>query len=91
MSICLIQVCLRPCGQYLALVVPGLAEGRPSVMIGDKILLSCPVDPGGPRYEGFVHEVSSLVTHSISCANELILERCFISNKETFKIVFIAK
>ncbi|XP_041348540.1 RNA helicase Mov10l1-like [Gigantopelta aegis] len=53
------RVCLRPCGQYLALLVPGLAEGRPSVMMGDKILLSCPVDPGGPRYEGFVHEVTT--------------------------------
>ena len=45
-------------GEYLALDVPGLAEGRPSVMIGDKIILSVPnADKYAPKYEGIVHEV----------------------------------
>ncbi|XP_046583747.1 RNA helicase Mov10l1-like [Haliotis rubra] len=53
------RVCLRRCGEYLALQVPGLAEGRPSILIGDKIILTDPGDPDGPCYEGFVHEIHS--------------------------------
>ncbi|XP_048252901.1 RNA helicase Mov10l1-like isoform X2 [Haliotis rufescens] len=53
------RVCLRRCGVYLALEVPGLAEGRPSILIGDKIILTDPGDPDGPCYEGFVHEIHS--------------------------------
>ncbi|XP_050412880.1 RNA helicase Mov10l1 isoform X1 [Patella vulgata] len=51
------QVCLRHVGRCLGLAVTGLAEGRPSVLMGDKIILSIPGDPDGPYYEGFVHEV----------------------------------
>lgn len=51
------RVCMRRVGEYLGLKVPGLAEGRPSVLIGDKILLTDPVDPEGPFYEGYVHEI----------------------------------
>ncbi|CAL1531357.1 unnamed protein product [Lymnaea stagnalis] len=54
----LTRVCLQSAGEYLALTVPGLAEGRPSVLIGDKILLSSPSDLEGPSYEGFVHELT---------------------------------
>lgn len=48
---------MRRVGEYLGLKVPGLAEGRPSVLIGDKVILTDPSDPEGPCYEGFVHEV----------------------------------
>ena len=52
------QVTLRNNGDHLALTVPGLSEGRPSVLIGDRVILS---DGGllqaSPQYEGFVHEV----------------------------------
>ncbi|KAK3769722.1 hypothetical protein RRG08_004971 [Elysia crispata] len=54
----LTRVCLHPVGEYLALTVPGLAEGRPSVLIGDKIILYSPSDPDGPSYEGYVHELT---------------------------------
>ena len=62
MSVCLFeflssQVPLRPVGEYLGLGVPGLAEGRPSVLIGDKVMLFDPSDPKAPVHEGFVHEV----------------------------------
>lgn len=53
-----LQVCLHHVGEYLALEVPGLAEGRPSILIGDKVILSVPYDPEGPSYEGYVHEVN---------------------------------
>ncbi|KAH9504829.1 hypothetical protein Btru_062059 [Bulinus truncatus] len=52
------RVVLHPVGEYLALTVPGLAEGRPSLLIGDKIILTSPSDPDGPRYEGFIHEMT---------------------------------
>ena len=44
-------------GEYLGLEVPGLAEGRPSVLLGDKVMVTDPGDPDGPCYEGYVHEV----------------------------------
>jgi putative helicase MOV10L1 len=51
------QVCLRPVGEFLGLKVPGLAEGRPSLIIGDRVILSEPGEYEGPRYEGCIHEV----------------------------------
>ncbi|XP_065937840.1 RNA helicase Mov10l1 [Magallana gigas] len=53
------RVTMRPVGEFLGLGVPGLAEGRPSVLLGDKVMLSDPCDPQGPVYEGYVHEVLS--------------------------------
>lgn len=50
---------LRPAGEYLALKVPGLAEGRPSLLIGDRVILSdYEVAGNAPSYEGYIHEVS---------------------------------
>ena len=53
-------MCLQRVGEFLSLQVPGLAEGRPSVLIGDAVILSSPVDPEDPQYEGIVHEVRGL-------------------------------
>lgn len=44
-------------GDFLALTVPGLAERRPSLAVGDSVLLSSPSSPGGAQYEGCIHEV----------------------------------
>uniref|UniRef100_A0A1I8GB69 RNA helicase n=1 Tax=Macrostomum lignano TaxID=282301 RepID=A0A1I8GB69_9PLAT len=64
---------LEPAGpgrQYLALEVPGLAEGRPSLLFGDK-----PSAAGGPElaprrpsYEGYVHE--------LRCSQALPIRTC---------------
>ena len=57
---------LRLCGQYLSLEVPGLAEGRPSLLMGDKVV-ACVTKGGGEsgeegrgdrHWEGYIHEVS---------------------------------
>ncbi|KAK7476009.1 hypothetical protein BaRGS_00032716 [Batillaria attramentaria] len=55
----LYRVCLKRAGEFLALHVPGLAEGRPSVLIGDAVILSSPSNPDEPQYEGIVHELHS--------------------------------
>ncbi|KAG2483250.1 hypothetical protein HYH03_017848 [Edaphochlamys debaryana] len=49
---------LTQAGRRFALQVPGLAENRPSVLKGDRILVR-PSDgsSGGREWEGFVHEV----------------------------------
>lgn len=52
---------MRKIGEYLGLKVPGLAEGRPSVLIGDRVMLTDPGDPDGPCYEGCVHEVRTII------------------------------
>ncbi|XP_076313349.1 RNA helicase Mov10l1-like isoform X2 [Tachypleus tridentatus] len=54
---CLVEVSLRHCREYLALYVPGLAEGQPSVLVEDQVILSLPVLEEELLYEGFVHEV----------------------------------
>lgn len=51
------RVCLKHAGEFLALKVPGLAEGRPSVLVGDKVYASIPGESDSPLMEGIVHEV----------------------------------
>lgn len=36
------QASMRHCGQYLSLAVPGLAEGRPSLLVGDRVIVCEP-------------------------------------------------
>ena len=55
---------LRPRGQYLSLEVPGLGEGRPSLLLGDCVVASVAreeeVGEGGGEmcWEGHIHEVT---------------------------------
>ena len=54
----LTSVILNPAGAYLGLTVPGLAEGRPKLLIGDKVIIC---RPGGTdsdiHYEGIIHKI----------------------------------
>ncbi|XP_018053308.1 PREDICTED: probable RNA helicase armi [Atta colombica] len=52
---------LRRCGDYLMLKVPGLTEKRPSLMIGDKVVISFQWDGSKEnlKYEGFIHKIKS--------------------------------
>jgi putative helicase MOV10L1 len=58
--------------EFLSLEVPGLSEGRPSVMVGDRVILSDPAMLAmSPKYEGYVHEVRD--SHSVTFAELLHL------------------
>lgn len=52
---------LAHCGEFLSLTVPGLAEKRPSLIFGDKVIVSFKWDSskGNIKYEGFIHKVRS--------------------------------
>ncbi|XP_078048226.1 putative RNA helicase armitage [Augochlora pura] len=52
---------MRSCGEYLVMEVPGLAERRPSLLIGDKAIVSFKWDnsQGSRKYEGFIHKITS--------------------------------
>ncbi|XP_054717092.1 RNA helicase Mov10l1-like [Uloborus diversus] len=44
-------------GEYMSLEVNGLAEGRPSLIIGDKAILVPPYNASSFAFEGCIHEV----------------------------------
>ncbi|XP_014478416.1 PREDICTED: probable RNA helicase armi [Dinoponera quadriceps] len=52
---------MRRCGDYLVLEVPGLAEKRPSLLVGDRAVVSFEWDTsqGKLKYEGYIHKVGS--------------------------------
>jgi hypothetical protein len=51
------EAVLHHVGEFLSLDVPGLAEKRPSLMLGDSAVIC--VQGQTTRFEGFVHEVRS--------------------------------
>ncbi|KAL5514267.1 hypothetical protein ACEPAG_2355 [Sanghuangporus baumii] len=56
------EVRLSPRGKLFEAVrleVPGLAEKRPSVIIGDRFFVKKSGSPDSPSYEGFVHHVEN--------------------------------
>ncbi|XP_017797933.1 PREDICTED: probable RNA helicase armi [Habropoda laboriosa] len=54
---------MRRSGEYLVMQVPGLAEKRPSLIIGDRAIVSFKWDSSQgklKKYEGFIHKVANL-------------------------------
>lgn len=53
---------MRRCGEYLVMEVPGLAEKRPSLLVGDRAIVSFKWDSsqGKLKYEGFIHKITNL-------------------------------
>ncbi|CAK9800689.1 RNA helicase Mov10l1 [Anthophora plagiata] len=54
---------MRRSGEYLVMQVPGLAEKRPSLIIGDRVIVSFKWDSSQgklKKYEGFIHKVTNL-------------------------------
>lgn len=69
------RVCFQiagPGGEFLALTVPGLAERRPSLLLGDRVVASSPVvqDNGGEY-----HILCCLLIHCMKFVNECIMQR----------------
>ncbi|XP_043665275.1 RNA helicase Mov10l1-like isoform X1 [Vespula pensylvanica] len=52
---------MKHCGDYLSLKVVGLAEKRPSLLIGDKAIVSFKWDKhqGKLKYEGYIHKMTN--------------------------------
>ncbi|XP_029039267.2 probable RNA helicase armi [Osmia bicornis bicornis] len=52
---------MRRAGDYLVMEVPGLAEKRPSLIIGDRAIVSFKWDntQGQLKYEGFIHRITN--------------------------------
>ncbi|GIY36536.1 RNA helicase Mov10l1 [Caerostris extrusa] len=59
------EVVLQRKGEFLSLEVIGLAEGRPSLIIGDRAILVPPYQKSSFAFEGCIHEV---------CLNEVLLK-----------------
>lgn len=77
---------LRFCGEFLALEVPGLAEKRPSLLIGDKAIVSFNWDSsrGEIKYEGCIHQVKNsevLLKFNPSFHEKYNGERCEVTFK----------
>ncbi|XP_069701618.1 probable RNA helicase armi [Periplaneta americana] len=55
------NVCFRlagPGGEFLSLEVPGLAEKRPSLLLGDRVIASSPNEgDAGIQFEGYIHKI----------------------------------
>ncbi|KAG0692718.1 RNA helicase Mov10l1 [Chionoecetes opilio] len=51
------RACFTMCGEFLSLTVPGLAEKRPSLMIGDTVVATELCGRGEMEYEGCIHQV----------------------------------
>ena len=45
---------------YLTLVVEGLPDGQPNLMIGDEISVSVNSHMHGPSYKAYIHDVCSI-------------------------------
>lgn len=51
--------CFITNGEYLMLEIENLAEKRPSIITGDKVLAGDPFSSAGTEFEGFVHKVGA--------------------------------
>ncbi|XP_012556830.2 uncharacterized protein LOC100201712 isoform X1 [Hydra vulgaris] len=80
------MVILRPAGEYLSLNVPGLAEGRPSLLLGDRVIVFFhSKGQQSPSYEGYIHQVRaedvllkfSEEFHNMYCNDDLDVEFYF--------------
>ncbi|XP_058797499.1 probable RNA helicase armi [Phymastichus coffea] len=79
-------------GEFLTLNVPGLAEKRPSLIIGDRILVSFKWDEtnGQKCYEGYIHKVKSsdvFLKFNLSFHDNYHGEDCQISFKASTTVL----
>ncbi|XP_074610550.1 RNA helicase Mov10l1-like isoform X2 [Acropora palmata] len=86
------SVSMNVCGEYLSLQIPGLAEGRPSLLLGDKVIASLTGSSSdAPKYEGFIHEVRKddiLLKFNEEFHNRFAMQDCdvmFCFNRTTLR------
>lgn len=79
------NVVFETSGDFLKLYVKDLAEKRPSIVIGDKIIATDPqrTDEERPMYEGFIHKIEN---ESIKC--KFHEEFHTSHNEKTFNVEF---
>lgn len=53
------KACFIPCEDFLLLEIENLGECRPSIVVGDKVIASDPLNRTGLDFEGFVHKVGA--------------------------------
>ncbi|EFA01219.2 RNA helicase Mov10l1 [Tribolium castaneum] len=51
------RVCFVKSGEYLLLQIDNLAERRPSVIMGDRVIARSIKDPNSPDFEGYIHKI----------------------------------
>jgi len=86
------RVNMNVCREFLSLTVPGLAEGRPSLLLGDKIVASLTGSSSdSPKYEGYIHEVRKddiLLKFNEEFHNRFAMQECdvmFYFNRTTLR------
>ncbi|VEN36259.1 unnamed protein product [Callosobruchus maculatus] len=57
------RACFIQNGEYLMLEIENLSERRPSIVIGDKIIATDPLQRSTIAFEGFVHKVTARHLH----------------------------
>ncbi|XP_072941248.1 probable RNA helicase armi [Epargyreus clarus] len=45
------------CQEYLGIEIKGLSEKRPSIVVGDSVIVKSTFDPNKSQYEGFIHAI----------------------------------
>lgn len=82
---------LTRCQEYLGVEVKGLAEKRPSIIPGDKVVVTDLLDDNLPSYEGYIHAIQGEVLlikfhpqfHSKYQGSDVSVE--FHLNRSTFR------
>ncbi|XP_028158761.1 probable RNA helicase armi [Ostrinia furnacalis] len=85
------KVFLIRCQEYLAYEINGLAEQRPSLMKGDKVVVKDGWDTSAPLYEGYIHVIKGDMVlmkfhqrfHEIYSGSDVSIQ--FNSGRATFR------
>lgn len=85
------KVFLIRCQEYLGIEISGLAEQRPSIVKGDRVVIKDNWDSAAPFYEGFVHVIKGDMVlmkfhprfHEVYTGSDVSVE--FRGNRSTYR------